>query len=608
MCATWTRLRWQSATFFLIGIFSSACWGATTAERAEAARELVREALHREIYGLGAERDQLLTKAIELDPNCRSARWHRGYVRHGSQWLETGEFVERINQERRVAEYRTVRDRHPDTAAGQLALAQWCEDRGLTDRMRAHLTRVITIEPDHAQARLKLGFRRVDGRWVKPEEIQQAMQQRLQQQQDLQRWQSQIEEIVHGLSQRGLRKREKAAERLLATTDPAAIPAVETLMAGAGESNALLMIRWLAQMPGNEASLALARQAIVSSYLAVRPAAARALTDRARESFVPAMLSAMYTRVTLQSQVVQASNGRLLFRHTFLREGQEERQMLLVDSAFQRVGLPGGDVRDTATRAMAAAANDIVERRGGLVRHNLLTDELNDRIAAALNIATDQQLPADPSVWWDWWNETNEVFTVGEKPLRTRRETVEVAIIDRTSGLLPTNSGNDDGDSGSSRPPRRMDCLAAGTLVWTDRGPEAVESVRVGDLVLAQDPQSGELAYKPVLQTTVRPSGQLVRIELVNKRMFETSGGHLFWVSGDGWVKARDLRSGMELHTAEGTIRVSDVDDGSEQETYNLIVADFHSYFAGQDKVLSHDNTVRESIDLAVPGMPPRER
>ena len=31
------------------------------------------------------------------------------------------------------------------------------------------------------------------------------------------------------------------------------------------------------------------------------------------------------------------------------------------------------------------------------------------------------------------------------------------------------------------------------------------EEIRIGDRVLAQDVETGELAYKPVLQTTIRP-------------------------------------------------------------------------------------------------------
>ena len=82
-------------------------------------------------------------------------------------------------------------------------------------------------------------------------------------------------------------------------------------------------------------------------------------------------------------------------------------------------------------------------------------------------------------------------------------------------------------------PPTGMDCLAAGTQVWTETGSMAIEKIKVGDRVLAQDTDTGELAYKPVLRTTVRPKSELLRLE-TDGMVFESSGGHPFWVSGRG--------------------------------------------------------------------------
>ena len=38
--------------------------------------------------------------------------------------------------------------------------------------------------------------------------------------------------------------------------------------------------------------------------------------------------------------------------------------------------------------------------------------------------------------------------------------------------------------------------------------------------------------------------------------------------------------------------------------TYNLIVADFHTYFVGYERVLSHDNTVRKAVNATPVGLP----
>ena len=147
------------------------------------------------------------------------------------------------------------------------------------------------------------------------------------------------------------------------------------------------------------------------------------------------------------------------------------------------------------------------------------------------------------------------------------------------------------------------DCLAAGTPVWTASGLVAIEKIRVGDLVLAQAPDSGELAYKPVLKTTLRPRGPLVKVRVAGGEVFETSGGHLFWVAGEGWVKSRQLKAGQELHAAQGAVGLSQVETGRTLETHNLVVADFHTYFVGRSRVLCHDNTIKRATHAVIPGL-----
>ena len=59
----------------------------------------------------------------------------------------------------------------------------------------------------------------------------------------------------------------------------------------------------------------------------------------------------------------------------------------------------------------------------------------------------------------------------------------------------------------------------------------------------------------------------------------------------------------MVLHGVCGPVAVSDVEEGSTQETYNLIVMDFHTYVVGGEKILCHDNTPRRPTDALVPGL-----
>ena len=75
------------------------------------------------------------------------------------------------------------------------------------------------------------------------------------------------------------------------------------------------------------------------------------------------------------------------------------------------------------------------------------------------------------------------------------------------------------------------------------------------------------------------------------------------WIGGQGWVKARSIQEGSFLHTIHGAVPVLSVSPAGTEETYNLIVADSHSYFVTEALILSHDNTIRELTDAVVPGL-----
>ena len=178
------------------------------------------------------------------------------------------------------------------------------------------------------------------------------------------------------------------------------------------------------------------------------------------------------------------------------------------------------------------------------------------------------------------------------------------AVVDVVPQSGSSGRGGGTGGSGGGTGQFQVmaECLVAGTPVWTASGLQSVEKIKVGDIVLSQDSETGELALKPVLRTTIRPRGQTVKFT-AGQESFEASGGHVFWVSGDGWRKASELRSGMVLHACGGPARVTSVEQGRVAETYNLVVADFSTYFVGQQKILSHDFTMRQPSRAVVPGL-----
>ncbi|HUT09202.1 MAG TPA: HEAT repeat domain-containing protein [Thermoguttaceae bacterium] len=76
-----------------------------------------------------------------------------------------------LTQNPDLQQYEQICPRFPDTVEGQWALAQWCQDRGLSTQRKTHLERIIELDPDHAEARRLLGYQKSADRWLTREEI-----------------------------------------------------------------------------------------------------------------------------------------------------------------------------------------------------------------------------------------------------------------------------------------------------------------------------------------------------------------------------------------------------------------------------------------------------
>ena len=142
-------------------------------------------------------------------------------------------------------------------------------------------------------------------------------------------------------------------------------------------------------------------------------------------------------------------------------------------------------------------------------------------------------------------------------------------------------------------------CFVGGTLVDTSEGLRPIEEIEVGDLVLSRDEVTGETAYKPVTDLIRRHDREIWRLVLeapddaeeVRQIVFETTDDHP-WRTVDGrWVATMDLRPELEIITARGPpARVVSIErTGRSAPTYNLEVADFHTYFVGEARIWVHN-------------------
>ena len=82
-----------------------------------------------------------------------------------------------------------------------------------------------------------------------------------------------------------------------------------------------------------------------------------------------------------------------------------------------------------------------------------------------------------------------------------------------------------------------------------------------------------------------------------------TSAGHPLWVAGVGWRMAKELEDGGILLGVTGSPRIQSIAPDGEEEAYNLVVAEFNTYFVGESGVLVHENPPRRPTRATVPGL-----
>ncbi|WP_420802628.1 polymorphic toxin-type HINT domain-containing protein [Streptomyces cavernae] len=143
-------------------------------------------------------------------------------------------------------------------------------------------------------------------------------------------------------------------------------------------------------------------------------------------------------------------------------------------------------------------------------------------------------------------------------------------------------------------------CFLAGTnVLMADGSTKDIEDIRVGEEVVATDPETGETGARKVTRLIVTNGDKHF-----NELTIQTKDGpkkltatyeHPFWIPSLGqWVEASSLVAGMTLRRPDGTtVTVTGNRPYTQRaRTYNLTVDDLHTYYvlAGATPVLVHNS------------------
>lgn len=587
-------------------------------------------------------RPAILDAVSTADDHTQLSNWYSGRILSNGEWLSLSQTEQLASQNEKLADYIQRRNASDDSAIAHQKLARWCHKQGLADLARMHWMHVLRFSPNDKRALAALDLQWVDGYLLSSAERKQYDQQ-LKEFADLQKmWKSKLRHLRRDL-QHGSPEEQLAAEQELEQIrDPAAVPVLLEEFAGENEEPPVVTklhtqaTRALVNIDGPASTEALASLAVGSPYELVRYMASEGLKSRPYTDYVPWLLSEMQMPIEAAAKV-QEIGSNIVTTYSYFQEGPANQRYEREYSSSRQVPvnkyigvnfyrqsvipgrtIPGkyvpaaqcgghivpahqtpsirisatlkteydhtayGDnpfyagVRDQTADTSQYLADQQIDVVG---QQNQAIEANNQEIAIVLTDLTGQQLPPTPKSWWNWWAEYlaehPDQATVGA------RQQLSMALLNQEARGL-----------------------ARGTWVWTNLGRKPIEQVLHGDYVLAQDPQTGELAYKVVLAITYPQQLTVDKITL-GEDAIHCAAGQVAWVTGRGWQLAAKLSTQDSLHGVTDEASITSKAEAFTIDSYDLVVDDFHTYFIGEKGILVHDASPVNPTAAALPGISP---
>ena len=583
------------------------------ADDSKAASALVTQALEAELAGQNQQREALIAAAVRQAPNDPAARWHGGQLWFEGAWRSPAEVPSLAQKDGRLADYRQRRDAAGPTPDEQAELARWCRRNKLDEEQRVHWLFVLQLQPNNAEAIKALRLQAFQGMLLPQEQVERLKAQQQQARKEAERWTPIVSQWRRAKPGDEF-DRVALLAKFRAIDEPAEMMGLEQALwqqIGLKRDNDAYaaLVKELAEgLHENLTPVAtqfLARCAALGPTEEARAAAIASLKKRPLDEYVPVLLAGLRSPVDVNRNYEIDGAGRPITHCTFWQDGPftevslswsvaaaPARTLLLVGQRATTAATRTAAPRDIPNIAARAAVSVAATMHAKVEQLNQAIEDENARICEALRVLTGAAYADQPRLWWDWWIQKYNEYDVtrgttdSELPSNFRKVKYEYEV----AWVCPYPS-----------------CFARGTPVWTMTGLRPIEDIQAGDRVLAQDTESGELAYKPVLGVTIRPPGPRLKVTAGDESLVATPG-HPFWVAGQGWRLTKQLTADQQLHTLEGALKIGSVEKAEtpvvwHEGAYNLIVADFNTYFVGKRALLVHDNTPRQPTGAALPGL-----
>jgi hypothetical protein len=306
----------------------------------------VRLALWCEVHGLTAERLKHLSLAVLYDPSHALARGLLGLVAYRGRWERPDQVSLQVQEDpehkARIQEYLQRRVQLRERADDHWKLAMWCEQNGLKEQATAHLHQVLRLDAKRENAWKHLGYKRIGGHWIKPEEAAAAKTEAREQQKANNHWKPILERLRNGIQSKDVSRRAESEKSLAQIRDRGAVPMVWATLGRGDASMQKVAVQVLGQIDDPSASRSLVMLAVFSGSADVRRKAIETLRQRDAREFASLLIAMVQPTIKYEVKRVGGPGqpGELLIKGNGSRPNLKR---VYAPPAPPSVGLQPGD-------------------------------------------------------------------------------------------------------------------------------------------------------------------------------------------------------------------------------------------------------------------------
>jgi hypothetical protein len=465
----------------------------------------------------------------------------------------------------------------------------------MAEESKWHWSSVLRYDAENKRALKELDLHPYNGELLTTAEYKAATHEAKKFERISKRWRPQLVRWRQDLAGQDEDRRDSAIAQIRLITDPDVAPAFEVVLGQKAPENepdtfSTEVVRAISKLNDPRVDSALARRAVLSPWESTRRAAIEGLASRELFAYVPQVMSWTGFPIERTGEIHVDDDGNVYYEQERQNNGPLALDIHVDWVAYTllhlkarsaaatwtgSVPLPVAIAQEHVKAVKRARARDEQDRQAVEQWNHDLPNQ-NSNAIALLKANTQVDCGDAIEAWWDWWRDYNELDARKQAPQYSYNNVHrEVSV---------------------------KCCFGKGTKISTLTGLVSIERILPGDRVLSLNPQTGELGYKLVLSTSVRPPSPMRNLTIGDEVILATRG-HRFWQIGRGWQMSRQLETGVSLFTCAAPATIDSIADADDDQAYNLVVEDFHTYFVGEHRLLVHDNGAPLPVLGSVPGL-----